>query len=107
MPSFTHTHTHTHRSTTWRNPMAKQPFGPVSAAPYSSGMKTGELVFVSGQVGQGATVGEQTESALANLAAVLADAGLDLSDVVKTTVFLTDVATIAEMNEVYRATFPE
>ncbi|HET7690863.1 MAG TPA: RidA family protein [Nocardioidaceae bacterium] len=87
--------------------MTKQAFGPVTAAPYSSGIKTGELVFVSGQVGQGATVAEQTEAALTNLSKVLADAGLDLGDVVKTTVFLTDVTTIAEMNEVYRATFPE
>lgn len=53
------------------------------------------------------TVREQTAAALANLKAVLADAGLDLSDVLKTTVFLTDVATIEEMNEVYRAAFPE
>ena len=87
--------------------MAKQAFGPVSSAPYSSGIKTGGLAFVSGQIGQGETVAEQTASALANLTTVLAAAGLDLSDVVKTTVFLTDVTTIAEMNEVYCATFPE
>ena len=50
---------------------------------------------------------EQTASALTSLQKVLADVGLDLGDVVKTTVFLTDVTTIDEMNEVYRATFPE
>ncbi len=87
--------------------MTKQAFGPVSSAPYSSGIRSGELVFVSGQVGQGETVAEQTAAAIANLTTVLADAGLDLSDVVKTTVFLTDVTTIAEMNEVYLAAFPE
>lgn len=50
---------------------------------------------------------EQTAAALANLKAVLVDAGLDLGDVVKTTVFLTDVTTIDEMNAVYLEAFPE
>jgi 2-iminobutanoate/2-iminopropanoate deaminase len=75
---------------------------------------SGDLVFVSGQVGKdpvtgeiGATVAEQTAAALANMRAVLADAGLDLSDVLKTTVFLTDVTTIEEMNGVYRSAFSE
>lgn len=77
-------------------------------------MTSGDLVFVSGQVGKdpqtgetGTTVREQTQAALNNMKAVLADAGLDLSDVLKTTVFLTDVTTIDEMNAVYRDAFPE
>ncbi|WGX95804.1 RidA family protein [Nocardioides sp. L-11A] len=75
---------------------------------------SGDLVFLSGQVGKdpqtgetGGTVREQTAAALANLKAVLVDAGLDLGDVVKTTVFLTDVTTIDEMNAVYLEAFPE
>lgn len=68
---------------------------------------------MSGQVGKdpqtgqiAPTVREQAATALANLKAVLEDAGLDLSDVVKTTVFLTDVTTIDEMNDVYGGAFP-
>lgn len=94
--------------------MEKKQIGAPSPAPYSSGLVSGDLVMLSGQVGKdpvtgeiGATVREQTAAALTNLRAVLADAGLDLSDVLKTTVFLTDVTTIDEMNEVYREAFSE
>lgn len=60
---------------------------------------TGELV--------GGTVTEQTERVLQNLRAVLAAAGCGLEDVVKTTVFLTDLGTFGEMNAVYAAHFKE
>ena len=94
--------------------MRKRAFGPDSASPYSSGLMAGDLAFVSGQIGRdpkagviGKTVREQTETTIANLTAGLAEAGLDLGDVVKTTVFLTDLTTIEEMNAVYRDAFPE
>jgi 2-iminobutanoate/2-iminopropanoate deaminase len=72
-------------------------------------------VFTAGQIpldpatGEltGDTVTEQTERVLKNLQAVLAAAGCGLGDVVKTTVFLTDLATFAEMNAVYSAFFRE
>ena len=93
--------------------MSQQVFGPVSTAPYSSGIVAGEFAFVSGQIGRDASTGEiadgvaeQTRVTLANLAGVLADAGLALDDVVKTTVFLTDMSTFEEMNAVYREAFP-
>jgi 2-iminobutanoate/2-iminopropanoate deaminase len=72
-----------------------------------------KLVFTSGQVAldpaTGALVGEdakaQTEQVLANLAAVLRGAGLTFDDVVKTTVYLTDMADFQAMNEVYARHF--
>lgn len=94
--------------------MGKRAFGPDSASPFTSGLMAGDFAFVSGQIGRdpktgvtGKTVREQTETTIANLTAVLAEAGLELGDVVKTTVFLTDVTTIEEMNAVYRHAFPE
>jgi 2-iminobutanoate/2-iminopropanoate deaminase len=72
-----------------------------------------KLVFTSGQVGLDPASGElvaggvreQTERALANLAAVLRGAGLALADVVKTTVFLVDMQDFTAMNEVYGRAF--
>lgn len=86
-----------------------------STSPYSSAIKVGKLVFVSGCVpidrATGATVvggiREQTVAVLANVAAILGAAGTDLSRVVKTTVFLTDFTEFAEMNDAYRSAFGE
>lgn len=72
------------------------------------------MVWTAGQVGLDPETGElvaggvvaQTERALRNLDAVLAGAGLDLGHVVKTTVFLADMADFAAMNEVYGRHFP-
>jgi 2-iminobutanoate/2-iminopropanoate deaminase len=82
---------------------------PFAGAPYSQAMISGELVFVSGQVpidpATGALVeggvAEQTEQVLRNLQAVLEAAGSGLDRALKTTVFLTDLATFGAMNEVY------
>ena len=77
--------------------------------PYTPVVRAGEFVITSGQIGivDGALVdgGLRAEltQAMANLAAVLESAGATLADVVKTTVFLTDMADYAEMNEVYAA----
>jgi 2-iminobutanoate/2-iminopropanoate deaminase len=72
-----------------------------------------KLVYTSGQVGIDPSTGElvagaireQTTRVLANLTAVLRGAGLGLGDVVKTTVYLADMADFAAMNEVYGAAF--
>lgn len=80
--------------------------------PYSQAIVAGNLVFASGQLpidpatGQFAEGGiaEQTRQSLTNVSQVLAAAGTDLSHVVKTTVFLSDMANFGAMNEVY-ATF--
>lgn len=87
---------------------------PLAGAPYSQAIAARGLVFCSGQVPldpdtEGLVEGgivEQTERVLANLSGVLEAAGSSLSDVVKTTVFLTDLGDFAAMNEVYARAFP-
>lgn len=82
---------------------------PFAGAPYNQAVKVGELVFVAGQLGLspdgsglvGPSIAEQTEQALQNLRAILDAAGSSLDKLVKTTVFLQDLADFAEMNEVY------
>ncbi len=88
--------------------------GPPVAGPYSQAVAAGPFVFCSGQIplnAQGELVkGDivvQTVQVLENLKAVLAAAGLTLKDVVKTTVFLADLADFSEMNRVYAEFFPE
>jgi 2-iminobutanoate/2-iminopropanoate deaminase len=86
---------------------------PFAGAPYNQAVRAGGFVFCAGQLGldpdSGALVeggvGAQTRRALDNVAAVLAGAGLGLEAVVKTTVFLTDLADFAAMNSVYAEYF--
>jgi 2-iminobutanoate/2-iminopropanoate deaminase len=82
--------------------------------PYTPVRIAGDLAFVSGQVGIDPTskqaeagVEAQTRQVLKNLRKQLEDNGLNLGQVVKTTVFLTDMADFAAMNEVYLEYFPE
>jgi 2-iminobutanoate/2-iminopropanoate deaminase len=82
---------------------------PFQGAPYSQAIKAGGFVFVSGQLALapggsemvGTTIGEQTEQVFDNLEAILTEAGSSLDRIVKTTVFLTDLADFPGMNEVY------
>jgi 2-iminobutanoate/2-iminopropanoate deaminase len=82
---------------------------PFQGAPYSQAIKAGGLVFVAGQVAlepghkdiSGNTIQEQTEQALANLRAILEEAGSGLDRLVKTTVFLQSFDDFQGMNEVY------
>ncbi|MDE1975625.1 MAG: Rid family detoxifying hydrolase [Elusimicrobia bacterium] len=85
---------------------------PKPIGPYSQGVDCGKMVFVSGQIPAdaagnltGPAVSEQTERCLDNLEAVLKAAGLGLKDVVKTTVFMTDLVCFSEMNEAYAKRF--
>ena len=88
---------------------------PKALGPYSQAICAGGFVFASGQVpidpatGEFAEGGikEQTKQSLTNVTNVLAEAGIDLSHVVKTTVFLSDMANFAAMNEVYSTFFSE
>jgi len=80
--------------------------------PYTPVRKAGDLLFVSGQVGIDATtktaavqVTEQTKQALRNLEQVLVSSGASLQDVVKTTVFLTNMDDFAAMNATYEQIF--
>jgi 2-iminobutanoate/2-iminopropanoate deaminase len=87
---------------------------PAAIGPYSQGIRSGELVFCSGQLGLDPTSGElvdgveaQAERSLRNLQSVLDAAGLSFDDVVKTTIFLADVDDFAAVNAVYARFMPE
>lgn len=83
--------------------------GPFRGAPYNQAIRVGELVFVAGQLGMvletgelaGPAIAEQTEQTMRNLGAVLEAAGSSLDNLLKTTVFLVDLADFEGMNEVY------
>lgn len=86
---------------------------PKAIGPYSQAIVANGLVYTAGQVALdprtgelvGKTTGEQTEQVMKNLAAVLTAAGASLGDVVKTTVYLADMADFSAMNEVYARHF--
>src|SRR4029078_7162774 len=88
---------------------------PGAIGPYSQAIKTGGMVFCSGQIPIDPATGEfvasdvaaQTEQVIKNLDAVLKAAGTGLSNVIKTTVFLADMNDFAAMNEVYSKFFNE
>jgi len=86
---------------------------PKPIGPYSQAVEVGGYVFCSGQTGLDPRTGElvdgvvaQTNRALTNLKEVLAKVGLTLDDVVKTTVFMTDLTEFSKMNEEYAKHFP-
>ena len=83
-----------------------------AVGPYSHAIKTGSLVFTSGQIPIGddgnvvrGDIAAQTEQALKNLGSVLEACGLGAADVIKTTVYMTDLALFGKMNEVYARFF--
>ena len=86
---------------------------PPATGAYSQAIRAGNLVFVAGQLGADPTTGDmadgvaaQAERVLLNLSAVLDAAGTSLDRVVKTTVFLSDMANFAVVNEAYARHFP-
>lgn len=88
---------------------------PAAIGPYSAAIRVGEFVYTSGQIPVDPATGEivpgcaacQTTQVFANLSAVLEAAGLTLDDVVKATVFVTDMANFEKMNGVYAKNFAE
>jgi 2-iminobutanoate/2-iminopropanoate deaminase len=88
---------------------------PRAIGPYSQAVKACKLVFLSGQIpldpasGElvAGTIEEQTERVMENLKAVLAACQLTLADIVKTTIFLTDMADFAKVNAVYGRYFDQ
>ena len=87
---------------------------PAAIGPYSQGVEMNGFVYASGQLPIDPATGKfpegikaQTRQALLNAQAILKEAGLSLSDVVKTTVLLSDIADFGEMNEVYAEFFSE
>lgn len=85
---------------------------PAAIGPYSQAIDAGPFVFISGQIPVNPATGEipegitaQTSQSLANVKAILCQAGLTVDNVVKTTVFLSDMANFVPMNEVYAQVF--
>jgi 2-iminobutanoate/2-iminopropanoate deaminase len=96
--------------------MDRRPIAPTdrprSTSPISPGIQLGDVLYTSGQTGADkagkvpADIREQTRNTFENLKAVLAAAGSSLDQVLKVTVYLTDMKDFAAMNEVYRTYFP-
>lgn len=88
---------------------------PAAIGPYSQGIATGNLLFVSGQLPiDPATgkmidgdIGAKTQQILKNIAAIAKEAGTELKNTVKTTIFLTDLADFQAVNAAYASHFPE
>ena len=88
---------------------------PAAIGPYSQAIQVGNLVYTSGQIPINPSTGafveggikEQTRQSLTNVKAILEEAGLSMSNVVKTTVFMADMGDFAEMNAVYAEFFSE
>lgn len=88
---------------------------PAAVGPYSQAMDCGEFVFCSGQIPLVPETGvlveggieEQARQMFANIRAVLQAAGLDFKNVVKTTVFMTDLSQFVTFNGIYAEYFPE
>ena len=88
---------------------------PAAIGPYSQAIQVGNLVYTSGQIPIDPSTGafveggikEQTRQSLTNVKSILEEAGLSMSNVVKTTVFLTDMNDFADMNAVYAEFFSE
>ena len=89
------------------------PKAPAAIGPYSQAIEANGFVYLSGQLPIDPATGqfpeggikEQTRQSLLNAQAILREAGLDLTDVVKTTVLLSDIANFGPMNEVYAEFF--
>lgn len=94
-----------------KNPIATNN-APGAIGPYSQAIDAGAFVFCSGQIPVNPATGEvpegitaQTAQSIANVKAILAEAGLSIDNVVKTTVFLADMNDFAAMNAVYAENF--
>lgn len=97
------------------NKVISTPQAPAAIGPYSQAIQVGNLVYTSGQIPIDPATGafveggiqEQTRQSLTNVKAILAEAGLTMGDVVKTTVFMADMNDFAAMNAVYSEFFAE
>lgn len=95
--------------------MISTPKAPAAIGPYSQAIQVGNLIYTSGQIPIDPAAGqlveggvkEQARQSLSNIQAILQEAGLTMASVVKTTVFMADMADFAEMNSVYAEFFTE
>jgi 2-iminobutanoate/2-iminopropanoate deaminase len=86
---------------------------PAPIGPYNQAIKTGNFLFISGQVAlkpgtndmANADIVEETHQVLQNLKAILSEAGMDFGNIVKTTIFLSDMALFGQVNEIYARYF--
>jgi 2-iminobutanoate/2-iminopropanoate deaminase len=89
------------------------PNAPAPIGPYNQAVMTGDMLFISGQIalvpGTGdlanADITEETNQVLKNLKAILTEAGMEFSHVVKTTIFLSDMNLFGTVNEIYGSYF--
>lgn len=89
------------------------PEAPAPIGPYSQAVQTGNMLFISGQIAinpasglvEATTVKAEANQVMLNLKAILTTAGMDFSNVVKTTIFLSDMNLFAEVNEIYGSFF--
>jgi len=88
---------------------------PAPIGPYNQAVQFGNMLFVSGQIALDAASGElvqgdiqtETKKVMENLKAILTEAGMDFSNVLKSTIFLMDMGQFAQVNEVYGSYFGE
>lgn len=88
---------------------------PAPIGPYNQAVQFGNLLFVSGQIPLDAATGNlvqddiqaETRKVMENLAAILKEAGMDFSNVIKSTIFLMDMGKFAQVNEIYGSYFTE
>ena len=91
------------------------PKAPAAIGPYSQAIRVGNLVYTSGQIPIDPATGsfveggikEQTRQSLTNVKAILEEAGTSMANVIKTTVFMADMADFADMNGIYAEFFSE
>lgn len=97
------------------NQMINTTNAPKAIGPYSQAVRTGDLLYISGQIPVNPATGEvvencfkkQTEQSMKNIQAILAEAGLTFKDVVKTNLFITDMGKFGDVNEVYSTFFTD
>jgi len=88
---------------------------PAPIGPYSQAVATSGFLFVSGQIPMNPATGEiissdiksETKQVMDNIGAILSEAGIGFADIVKTTIFLTDMQSFAQVNEVYGTYFTD
>lgn len=106
---------HSKRSVSVSRSRVKTPLAPAAIGPYSQGILVGDTLYCSGQIAIDPETGSvitssvesETERVLENLGAVLRAAGMDYENVVRCTVYLSDINDYAQVNEVYARYFSE
>lgn len=91
----------------------KTDLAPAPIGPYNQAVKAGNMLFASGQIALNpatgelvnATIAEETNQVMSNIAAILKEAGAGFNNIVKTTIFLSDMSLFAEVNEIYGSYF--